>query len=75
MMNPSFTYTDEVANVYVDVQETSIGSQEESEKQKKAKGALEDIPSTLLTPVRQRYAEQLEKGLDVEGQFPCFTLY
>lgn len=75
MMNPSLTYTDEVANVYVDVQETSIGGQEESEKQKKAKGALEDFPSTLSTPVRQRYAEQLEKGLDVEGQFPCFTLY
>ena len=33
------------------------------------------LQSTLSTPVRKRYADQLEKGLDVEGQSPCFTVY
>lgn len=45
--------------------ETSTSSQEESEEQKKAKGALEVFQSTLSTPVRQRYANQLEEGLDL----------
>lgn len=55
--------------------ETSTSSQEESEEQKKAKGALEVFQSTLSTPVRQRYANQSEEGLDLEGQFPCFDVY
>lgn len=76
MLKPSLTYTDKAANECAEVEnETSTSSQEESEEQKKAKGALEVFQSTLSTPVRQRYANQLEEGLDLEGQFPCFDVY
>lgn len=76
MLKPSLTYTDKAANECAEVEnETSTSSQEESEEQKKAKGALEVFQSTLSTPVRQRYANQLEEGLDLEGQSPCFNVY
>lgn len=70
MLKPSLTYTDKAANECAEVEnETSTSSQEESEEQKKAKGAFEVFQSTLSTPVRQRYANQLEEGLDLEDSF------
>lgn len=70
------TCTDEATLVCVDVEnETCTGSQEEFEEQKKVKGALSVFQSTLSTPVRQRYADQLDEGLHLEGQPPCFDVY
>ncbi|XP_062593403.1 uncharacterized protein LOC134254888 [Saccostrea cucullata] len=76
MLKPSLTYTDdEAANVCIDIEETRTDSQEESGEQEKAKGALEVFQNTLSTPVRQRYAYQIEEGLDLERQSPCFDVY
>lgn len=53
---------------------TSRKYTQESEEQKKAKSALEIFQSTLSTLVRQRYADQLVEGIDLEGQSPCFDV-
>lgn len=81
MLKPSLTYTDKAAN-QMNVQRLRMRQvlvvKKNLRNKRKPKVHLRFFRALfphLSTPVRQRYANQLEEGLDLEGQFPCFDVY